>query len=58
MGGVFDFFFISFLLGFELGFVGCLSYLVIDGKVVKLSKFFFFILIFYLSIFNFYLNGV
>lgn len=40
VGGVPDFSSISSLSGFESGFVGCLSYLVIDGKVANLGKFF------------------
>ena len=58
VGGVPDFSSISSSSGFESGFVGCLSYLVIDGKVAKLSKFFFAISTLYLSIFNSYPNGV
>ncbi|XP_078373536.1 basement membrane-specific heparan sulfate proteoglycan core protein-like [Oculina patagonica] len=37
VGGVPDFSSISSLSGFKLGFVGCLSYLVIDGKVANLG---------------------
>jgi len=40
VGGVPDFSSISSSSGFESGFVGCLSYLVIDGKVAELGKFF------------------
>ncbi|KAJ7379698.1 Basement membrane-specific heparan sulfate proteoglycan core protein [Desmophyllum pertusum] len=38
VGGVPDFSSISSLSGFRSGFVGCLSYLVIDGKVVNLGE--------------------
>lgn len=40
VGGVPDFSSISSLSGFKSGFVGCLSYLVIDGKVANLGKFY------------------
>lgn len=40
VGGVPNFSSISSSSGFESGFVGCLSYLVIDGKVAELGKFF------------------
>ena len=40
VGGVTDFSSISSSSGFESGFVGCLSYLVIDGNVAELGKFF------------------
>ena len=38
MGGVLDFSSISSLAGFKSGFIGCLSYLAIDGKVVNFGK--------------------
>lgn len=38
VGGVFDFFVISILVGFNLGFIGCLSYLVVNGKVINFGK--------------------
>ncbi|CAH3182215.1 unnamed protein product, partial [Porites lobata] len=36
-GGVLEFSSISSLAGFKSGFIGCLSYLAIDGKVVSLG---------------------
>ena len=38
VGGVLDFSSISSLAGFKSGFIGCLSYLAIDGKVVNFGK--------------------
>lgn len=38
VGGVPDFSAISTLSGFKSGFIGCLSYLVIDGKKANLGK--------------------
>ena len=38
VGGVPDFSSMNTLSGFKTGFIGCLSYLVIDGKVVNLGK--------------------
>ena len=40
VGGVPDFSAISALSGFKSGFIGCLSYLAIDGKVAGLGKIF------------------
>lgn len=40
VGGVPDFSAISALSGFKTGFIGCLSYLAIDGKVAGLGKIF------------------
>lgn len=49
VGGVPDFSSISTLSGFKSGFVGCLSYLLVDGNVVNLGEHFNFILSFILS---------
>lgn len=38
VGGVPDFSSMSSLAGFKSGFVGCLSYLVVDGNVVNLGE--------------------
>lgn len=46
VGGVPDFSSISSSSGFKSGFVGCLSYLVIDGKVAELGKFLFIVFYF------------
>ena len=40
VGGVPDFSSISTLSGFKSGFVGCLSYLLVDGNVVNLGEHF------------------
>lgn len=40
VGGVPDFSAINALSGFKTGFIGCLSYLAIDGKVAGLGKIF------------------
>lgn len=40
VGGVPDYSTISSLSGFKSGFIGCLSFLAVDGKVVNLGKIF------------------